>query len=101
MKKVYTNENMALVGIAKSYLLERNIQCVIRNEFASSVMGEVPFLDVWPELWLLDDSQYNDAVVLLKEIQEVPVNKIDWKCGTCQEINPGNFDICWQCGLSA
>lgn len=81
MKKVYTNENIALVGMSKAYLIERGIDCIIRNEFGSSVMGEVAFFEVWPELWVLNEQDYTNAMILLEGLQQQatidgPVNNV-------------------------
>lgn len=99
MKKVYTNQNIALAGAMKSYLEENDIASVYRNEFSSSVMGEVPFFDVWPELWV-DDHDSEGAIELLKLLQEKQIIGPDWFCKICKESNPSNFEICWQCEKS-
>lgn len=99
MKKIFTSDNNALVGLVRSYVEEHNIPCQLRNEYASSVFGEVPFFSVWPELWVADLYEAQ-AIALVKEIQ-TPVNTgSDWTCGSCKEANPGSFELCWQCGQS-
>jgi hypothetical protein len=54
VQKVFTNRNLAIVGAVRAHLDESGISSQIRNEFSSSVMVEVPFFDVWPELWVAD-----------------------------------------------
>ena len=96
MQKVYTDQNIALVGAMRSYLAEHGIPSQLRNEFSSSVMGEIAFFDVWPELWVnLSDSQ--QAIKLLSEIKHTVPSGPDWLCTHCDETNPGTFEICWQC----
>ena len=97
MQKVYTNQNIAMVGAMRSYLEENDIAVQIRNEFSSSVMGEVPFLEVWPELWV-GDHAYLQAETLLAEMQGSSVSDRDWSCASCKEANPASFEVCWQCG---
>ena len=70
MQKVYTNQNIALVGAARSYLEQNDIVSQMRNEFSSSVMGEVAFFDVWPELWVADE-EAERASKLLTDLQTV------------------------------
>ena len=99
MQKIYTNENIALVGSVKSFLEQNGYACIIKNEFSSSVMGEVAFFEVWPELWIVDDTQYKDALELLQNKFESPepTDSIDWLCPKCSEQNSASFEICWQC----
>lgn len=98
MRKVYTNENIALVGNIKSFLEQEGYACIVKNQFSSSVMGEVAFTDVWPELWILDDAQYDEVLALLRDKYETPSNpQQDWRCPKCGEKNSGSFEICWQC----
>lgn len=98
MQKVYTNENIALVGNIKSFLEHQGYACILKNEFSSSVMGEVAFFEVWPELWILDDTKYHEVIALLEDKYESPTtHNIDWHCPKCAEQNTGSFEICWQC----
>ena len=96
MKKVYTNQNIAMVGAVRSYLAEHGIVSQLRNEFSSGVMGEISFFEVWPELWV-DDLDYFQAQHLVKELDQETPSGPDWKCEHCGEENPGSFEICWQC----
>ena len=41
------------------------IPCKIRNEHLNQIYGEQPFAEVWPELWVLRDSDYDRATPLL------------------------------------
>ena len=100
MIKVYTNQNIALVGAMRSYLEENNIASVYRNEFSSSVIGEIPFFDVWPELWVGDEDS-KKAVELIELLQQKSTVGPDWFCKSCKEPNPNNFEICWQCEKSS
>lgn len=100
MKKVYTNQNIALVGATKSYLEENNIASQIRNEFSSGVMGDMPFTDVWPELWVANDD-HTQARQLIDALQQHTVDGPEWFCRQCKETNPGTFEVCWQCGTGA
>lgn len=97
MKQVFTNQNIALVGAMRSYLAEHGIDSQMRNEYSSSVMGEIAFFDVWPELWVRDVDAYRANQLLDKMQHDVPDGP-DWVCHNCEESNPGTFEICWQCG---
>jgi len=96
---VFTNQNIALVGSVRSYLEENGIACQLRNEYSSSVMGEVSFFLVWPELWVSQDNALR-ASELIKDLDRPERNGPEWRCRNCAEANPGTFDICWQCTKS-
>lgn len=96
MQKVFTNQNIAIVGAVRSFLEENGISSQMRNEFSSSVMGELSIIDVWPELWVADELS-NQATELVCEVQNKETNGPDWLCQQCKESNPVNFDICWHC----
>jgi len=99
MKKVYSNENIAFAGAVRSYLEENNIVCELRNEFTSSVMGEVSAFDIWPEVWVRDD-QLKQAQEIVSTMQHKDTEGPDWLCQQCKESNPINFEVCWQCNNS-
>lgn len=102
MKKVFTREELIWVVQAKSLLEDQGIACTLRNEYASSVAGEVPFTHTWPELWVLDDRDAESAKALIKEWQQTMQDSEDypaWQCPQCGESNEGQFALCWSCGM--
>lgn len=96
MQQVFTDQNIALVGSIKSYLESHGLTCQLRNEYSSSVMGEVAFFDVWPEVWVADIDVV-EAKKLVEEMRQPIPSGPAWQCRACQESNPGSFEICWQC----
>jgi len=95
--KVYESFNISQVGQAASLLNSEGIETFVRNEFASSVMGEVPFVEVCPQLFILDASEEERALELLQPFApEVPAP--DWKCKKCGVEVDGPFGQCWNCG---
>lgn len=99
MVQVFTDQNIALVGSVRGFLENNGIACQLRNEYSSSVMGEVSFFLVWPELWVAD-AQAQEARELIKQLDSSSPSGPDWTCRNCGESNPGTFDICWQCGTA-
>lgn len=96
--KVYSDNNLSMVGSLQNYLLQHDIQAEIRNQYAGGVLGELP-LDIWPELWVsehdtLEARQLLDQVANSHTAESVGP---DWLCKYCRESNPGNFELCWQC----
>ena len=98
MKRLITHESLAHVGHLKNVLEQSGIACVIRNDQLSGGLGEIPFLDCLPELWVLRDQDLARAEALLAATQQTSEQRGDWRCGECNEINEGQFAVCWQCG---
>jgi hypothetical protein len=67
MKRVYSSLSAAQCNLLKSVLESRGIPCAVRNEIVSGLAGRVPFTEVWPELWVLDDRQFEEARQILEE----------------------------------
>lgn len=102
MKLVYTQENRFDVSAMRTYLESHGIPSFLKNEYTSSIMGEVPFFSVWPEIWVADEL-FDQAKKLVQEAQsnqakqaEGQVDK-EWFCHACKESNPVTFELCWQC----
>jgi hypothetical protein len=95
--KVFESFNISQVGQASSLLNSEGIETYIRNEFACSVMGEVPFVEVCPQLFILDASEAARARELLAPFENEPA-KPDWHCAQCGTDVDGPFGQCWNCG---
>lgn len=101
MKKVYESLNFHQVGLRQSLLQEEGIECTIRNQSGAGLAGEVPFTEVYPELWVTEDADVARALELLAartEALAAAVDLPDWRCPACGETVPGNFETCWNCG---
>ena len=101
MKKVATASTVLMINHYRNILVAEGIPCHIRNDQLNQVLGEVPFTEVWPELWVENDLDYDRAKQLLDEaiIQESPERP--WRCRKCGEENEGQFAACWNCGARA
>jgi hypothetical protein len=96
MKMVYTNENRFLVSNAKNILELQGIDVTLKNEFASGAIGEVSAFDAWVEVWVLNDSDYEQACSII-ESSLSKENAEEWVCTSCKEINDASFELCWNC----
>ncbi len=106
MKKIFVDEFIVWVTQAKNILDDADIPCFIKNEFSTSVAGEVPFVETWPELWIHRNSDFQQAMALVQPLkdnrQSTPDEDIelaDWNCPQCGETNEGHFSLCWSCGF--
>ena len=101
MKKLTSADSIVTINHWKNLLESEGIPCEIRNEHLGSVMGEVPFPEVWPQLWVINDLDYDRGKQLIDaEIAEIESPAEPWKCGKCGEENEGQFSACWNCGAS-
>ena len=86
-------------ALLKERLEQEGIACLLRNVDLSSALGEIPFLECLPELWVLDDEMFPRARMLLKGWTDPGmVNSQGWVCAGCGESLEGQFDACWKCG---
>jgi len=87
------------LGHLENLLHHAGIEVERRNQFAAGGMGELPAMDVMPELWVEEDLLPRAEAILqqLKEPQKVSDIK-PWACPTCGEQIEGQYSQCWQCG---
>ena len=96
MRKVYTHENRLLVFHYKNLLDEQDIECFIKNEFSSGGVGELSPFETWPELWVVNDEDVEQAEKLCHPVASAKAGARH--CPHCGEINESNFHLCWHCG---
>jgi len=99
MKKLTSADSLITINHFKNLLEAEGIRCQIRNEHLGSIMGEMPFVETWPELWVLNDLDFDRATQLITDADaESP--RAPWRCRKCGEENEGQFAACWSCGTS-
>ncbi len=98
MIKVFEDFDFSRVGQMQSLLESNGIRTFLKNQYGSSVMGEVPFVEVVPQLFILKNKDLLRAKELLRLDLPVESPKPDWVCAQCGEENEGTFDECWKCG---
>lgn len=100
MKKLHTFSpwERSLGNLYKDRLAQEGIACLLRNDDLVSVMGEVPFVECYPELWVLDDETWPRAKLLLEGWLAEPTDTSFWICPGCGEEIEGQFCACWNCG---
>jgi hypothetical protein len=85
VKRIYSSSDSAQLGLLASRLEASGIACEVRSE--SQVIPGIPF---GPELWILQDEDYEEAAELLSAWQE-PSNAADLESST-SEASP-NEDL--------
>ena len=69
MIKVFEDFDITLVGYYQSVLESNNIETFMKNQFGTGGLGELPFVEVVPQLWVLNDAEVPRAIALLKKLQ--------------------------------
>jgi hypothetical protein len=100
MKKLHTFAlaERAQAGLLKELLQREGVNCIIRNEQLFSALGEIPFLECSPELWVVDDEVWPRARALLDSWLNDESSGEAWQCPSCGEQLEGQFGACWNCG---
>lgn len=97
MKRVYNAANLPDAHIVAGHLASHGIRVRIFNANASGAMGELPFDDAAPQLWVedaRDESRAREAIEAFHAKAAGPTRR----CPSCGEDNPPAFDLCWSCG---
>ena len=94
MRRVYSSYNLAAVHHARNVLDAAGIRAVVKNQYLSSGMGDLPPAECQPELWVLNDADAARAEEILFRAE--PPGE-PWKC-ECGETLGGQFTQCWNCG---
>lgn len=83
--------------LLRDRLQHEGIAVLLRNEELFAAMGEIPFIELRPELWVVDDEVLPRAQCLVEAWQrETP--GAAWSCPACGERLEAQFDACWKCG---
>ncbi|MGL1956637.1 MAG: DUF2007 domain-containing protein [Colwellia sp.] len=95
MKMVYSNESLFLVNNVKNIIEAQDIKVFLKNEYSSGAVGEISAFDAWPEIWVVNDLDYDRVIEIVESSQGN--NSEEWICENCSEANDSSFEICWQC----
>ncbi|TRX56793.1 DUF2007 domain-containing protein [Thalassomonas sp. M1454] len=100
MIKIYCHESIINVHHLKNYLESSGVVTVLKNESLTSLAGEVPSFECWPQLWVEENKaqQASNLIAELKLQQSAITNAEPWYCKTCNEKIDAEFELCWQCG---
>lgn len=100
MKKLTSAETIVTITHYKNLLAAEGIRTEIRNQHLGGVMGEIPVFETWPQLWIVNDLDFDRATELIASADAEDPGA-PWTCSKCGEQNEGQFAACWNCGTSA
>ncbi len=98
MKKIYSAANLIEAQIMLDLLGHSGIRARLFNENAQGGLGEIPFTHAYPEVWVINDSDFERGRAVAKNYDNAPVEVGILICRGCGEENPRNFKLCWHCG---
>ena len=98
MKRVFSSHDLTAVHHFRNLLQVEGIRAVVRNEFLSSAMGELPPAECQAEVWVLQDIDVPRAEEFLKNAFSLKSGET-WRC-SCGERQEPQFTHCWRCGAA-
>jgi hypothetical protein len=100
MIRVYTARQRYDAFLVADRLNQAGIKAHVFNQYASSIVGDVPPDVAQPQVWIERECDHERAQVVLRDIESAGERRADVVCGRCGEPSPGNFELCWKCGAS-
>lgn len=98
MKRVYTAETVFQVTHVRNILEAAGVQTELRNQRLAGGVGEIPFLETWPELWAAELDVARARELIEEAVYGDAAKEPSWSCTGCGERIEGQFTACWQCG---
>jgi len=98
--KVYTAGSLQDAHILLGLLRTQGIDARILNASAYGGLGEIPFDQAYPELWLVDPADLGRARIVFEAFDRPVEDAPDAVCPACAEQNPASFAVCWHCGTA-
>ena len=99
MRRIYTAATLPDAHLVVGLLAQAGIAAKVFNENAQGGVGEIPFIHAWPEVWLDNEHDSQRALEVIRGLERGGTDQ-QIRCSRCGESNPGNFEICWNCGVT-
>lgn len=98
MLRLYRALDLPSAHLLAGLLRQAGIEARVLNENAQGGLGDIPFGEAYPEVWIMQDSDKPRALALVAQFEKAPKVSATVFCQTCAEENPANFELCWHCG---
>ncbi len=98
MKRLLACENLVEAQHYANLLRAAGIHAEVRNTFLSGALGDIPFLEAAPQVWV-DDGQDMAAARGIIAAAGTSPQASAWLCSACGEHVEGQFTHCWRCGV--
>jgi len=100
MKRIYSARNLPEAHLLLHLLGHEGIRARVVGEHLQGAMGEIPFPEVYPEVWIEREHDAARALRIVSDFEHGADDARTVRCLDCGEDNPRNFQICWSCGES-
>jgi hypothetical protein len=97
MVQIHTSEDRIYLYHLKNLLEDQGIDCLIKNDQLSSLVGELPAGEAWPELWIADKLKEKWAKEIILDHEKSIATGSNWVCENCGEEHSPQFKDCWNC----
>ncbi len=78
-------------------LRSAGIRAEVRNTYLAGAVGDIPFIEAGPQIWIDDRQSVEIAHTIIEEAGRTPTRS-EWRCEACGETIEGQFAQCWNCG---
>jgi hypothetical protein len=97
MHKAYYTLDLSEAVMLKDHLVHNGVAASVKNKGAV----RIPYEGIASEIWIADDADGEEVRALirdfLKRYSDTPAIS-SWRCQSCREENPSEFEFCWSCG---
>jgi len=97
MKRFMSCMNLVEAHHVANLLQSAGIRIELRNTFLAGAVGDIPFMEAGPQIWI-DDRQDEDVARKIIEESRQTSSRANWVCENCGEPGEGQFAQCWNCG---
>jgi hypothetical protein len=98
MRKAYYTLDLTEAVLLKDHLVQNGVGATVMNKG----LVRIPYDGTASEIWVADDVGGDEVRTLirgfLKQRHTPTAVMSSWSCQNCQEANPGEFELCWNCG---
>ena len=100
MRRLYSAATLAEAYLVLHSLEHAGIAAHVLNQHAQSGLGDIPFAQAWPEVWIAFDRDIERARDIVAKYESASASAPPRHCASCAEENPATFERCWRCGAA-
>jgi len=97
MQRLYSAGNLPEAYLVRGLLAAAGIEARVFNEYAGGALGELPFTEVAPSVWIEEERDLTRARQVIASYEKPEAAPGSTRCDACGEESPRDFSICWQC----
>jgi hypothetical protein len=97
MRRLYSAASLPEAHLVLGLLAAAGIEARVFNEYAGGALGELPFAEVAPSVWIEEERDLVRARQVVASYENPMAVPGSTRCPACGEENPRHFALCWQC----